>query len=295
MPDAFPLVQSAPMPESTTKICIKCGRDCSAVPRLRSATGQYACKSCVAAESGLPATPHDMSGRSRAPCPKCGSDRSVGTLACAVCGHSEGIDPGCPKLPKVKKPKRGKPLLCRKCQYDLTGLRDGLCPECGHINSIAGKRDWDEENSKEVARNAYLKPLIYLAVGMALVLGTYAARGAPLGFLGYLIMFPILVTIAYVMLWLCCMMWLGFTSSPLLMLVQLAGIHGAVGGVAALLSFIPFIGMAGFIPIILCGAVYVRLMSDWMDMEAADAKIVAVIVYVAIMGISIFAVVQGWL
>lgn len=41
-------------PSGSQKICIKCGADCAGKPRVKDASGRYACKSCVAAPGSSP-------------------------------------------------------------------------------------------------------------------------------------------------------------------------------------------------------------------------------------------------
>lgn len=283
------------MPAAAPKTCIKCGRDCSNTPRLRNPRGDYACRACVERAGELDVSPLDLSGRHRAPCPKCGAEQLVGVPACPSCGYTPPLDPGSPKLPKPRRMGRIRAVTCRKCSYNLKGLKDGTCPECGHVNALTGRREWDEEVSQEISRDAFRRPLLFLAAGLAVGVGISLARGGLTGAIGYLIAFPILLAVAYAMLWACCITWLGFTSTSFLMLVQLAGIHGVVGAIAAILGCIPVIGSQGLVIAMACGAAYVYLMTEWMDMDSADAKIAAVIIYFA-MGILLYiAMGKGWL
>ncbi len=311
------------MEAPAVKICVRCGRDCAAVPRVRDAQGRYCCRDCQQAPAGIiPLAPAEPVAEHRAPCPKCGADLRVGVASCESCGYAPEVEPGSPKLKRPKfgmvicghckydltglgdakcpkcgkiKPvkKKLKTLTCRQCGYDLTGLRNGKCPECGHTNAVTGRREWDDEISAEIRQHAYRKPLIYLVIGLIITFGVYAAQGNTRALTGYAIAFPVTLLVAYGMLWLCCLTWLGFTSSSGLMLLQLAGIHGAVGALSAVFSLMPAIGTVSLIPLFACGTMYVYLMSDWMDMEGVDAKIASVIIYFSIMMLAYGAAAMG--
>ncbi|UYV11341.1 MAG: hypothetical protein NCW75_08490 [Phycisphaera sp.] len=122
------------------KICIICGDDCAARPRLKDSKGQYACQACVeakkrskqaptpkpptapvaVAQDDAPAAGADIGfsmddylGDAQAPessstshCPNCGSPKAAGTVVCMQCGFDSAS--GKAMSTKVRKAKPQK-------------------------------------------------------------------------------------------------------------------------------------------------------------------------------------------
>lgn len=298
------------------KNCVMCGVDCSTKPRVKDPHGRYYCQPCfdsanaknvktrAATDSGdepfrlddpafednappagqahediIPLAPVEVRSGTPAPCQKCGSSWMPGAMACVVCGTAPGEKKkpaGGPK-PGAAKAKPGKPVPCAKCGYDLRGLRSFHCPECGHKNPASIKPSTLSDTSREVARQAYTKPLIWMAVGLVVTTFVDLGRGEYVSLAVSAVMFPITVILAYATLWVLCAVWLGMTSSALLMLVQVAAIHGIIMGVASVmdLTFTP-----GIFKLVLYGVIYVYLLTEWMDMDSMDARMAAAGVYI---------------
>lgn len=90
-----------------SKICIRCGQDCSAKPRTKDTQGRYACKACAdaatrpkAAAAPVPAETDpdaDLMAALMAQtkpditesCPSCGSGLAPGAVICTICGYNK--------------------------------------------------------------------------------------------------------------------------------------------------------------------------------------------------------------
>lgn len=99
-----------------------------------------------------------------APCPSCGRSLRADAVLCVECGfdrrkgvHSVAAAPG-----------EHKPIPCRECGYDLTGVVNATCPECGEPVRRGRVRLLADE--REMTRTAYRKPLMAVGVGAALLL-----------------------------------------------------------------------------------------------------------------------------
>lgn len=285
------------MTETTTpnkpRTCVFCGTECAQVAHVRNARGQYACKACLPEpEPGpLEVEPRDLSQMHRAPCSKCGTEQRIGVPECPGCGYAPPRDPGSPRLPKPKLGPTSKPRVCRKCSYSLEGLKQNACPECGTPFSLFTRREWDEATSDDVARQAYLKAAAIALGGVVLGSGVYLMSGRWVLAAAFPVVWLVSSFVGLAVTIACCATWLGFSSSIRLMTVQIGAIHAATLGVMTLVvAFIPSLIGA----IIISGFLYIYLMSEMLDIDSFDARIVGFIC-LAVHWIGLmFAVLQGW-
>jgi hypothetical protein len=192
------------------KICTICRQDCSGVPRLKNAAGEYACKACMAKRVEEAA-----------------AERLAADLA-RPSSDGKPKDGALSKRAKVATMSRsGRARACANCGYDLSGLESKICPECATVNSESRSRSqWDEETTREVARAAFRAPCIMLVgslVGGAAL--AYSNGGAQM-FLGWLIGLGISYVVGMVVVLLCTFTWLGHTTALPLLALQVASIHG---------------------------------------------------------------------
>lgn len=171
----------------------------------------------------------------------------------------------------------------------MTGVPGDICPECGERTSFS-RREHLDEYSAQVAREAYRRPLIYLAVGtvlaMLFLLG-YSWQAS----LVYPLMFPIRLgacLVAYVFVGLA---WMGFDYSWRLIAVNLAAALALSDAVYSLLS------LAMVIPSIITGlaslTVFAAILNDLLDWEIRDSMILGVLgwVFGIVVGLVILALV----
>lgn len=238
-----------------------CGVDCAGRPRTKNAKGQYACNACLEARKaqsaehqpapspapepdsepidlavpedvGEQATPKEDNiyqvvdsadgwlGAPPKPCPGCSNTMASGSVVCTHCGYD--LRTGTQINTGIESSERGP--LCAKCGYDLKGLRNLRCPECGTKNRPPTRSDIARRESDEIAKQEYLRPLIYLAIGTIGTVGIQLARGET----SVLIFFPIALIVStlagfvafYVM---SAIMW-GFDAPVGLIMVRLLGI-----------------------------------------------------------------------
>lgn len=97
-----------------------------------------------------------------------------------------------------------KPIPCRECGYDLTGVTNPTCPECN--TPIRRGRTSLLDSEREVVWASYRKALMGIGIGLAslvLFIGLMGSfRAVPAGVLGTLICWPAAkggVTLNYVM------------------------------------------------------------------------------------------------
>jgi RNA polymerase subunit RPABC4/transcription elongation factor Spt4 len=105
---------------------------------------------------------HDIGRRG---CPSCGRLVHADSRQCAYCGFH--LDRGLGVTPATEGASTRPDIPCRKCGYDLFGNTSGVCPECGTRVSRS-KRELLAD-SGEIARFAYIRPLIAGLIGVVFV------------------------------------------------------------------------------------------------------------------------------
>ncbi|MCC6660577.1 MAG: zinc ribbon domain-containing protein [Phycisphaerales bacterium] len=270
------------MNQPPVKVCVKCHKDCAALPRRRNDKGQYICLECLArVQGGDPglaleddappaANPH-------APprlCAGCGTVMGPGAVICSRCGLSSatGTYIGTGKAP-------GASGNCAKCGYPLSGLKSPVCPECGTVNSARSRRGAGARPS--LFREEYLQPLIYL--GVSALLMTYSLWGGVPDVMKALVLAGmVMLPLGGLLYYLCGMMWIGF-DRPLrfvaLRLFTALIFTDAVGLFSGDLAFFAFIRY-GTMLFAMGYALY-----SLMDLDMADGVIVAALLMAATIGI----------
>lgn len=276
--------------ESSSKRCIYCGQDCSNKPRLKDRMGRYSCRECVdrkqapiPMDDGLPV---DLAGMESAAtpagglqlCPGCQSSMPHGSSVCVQCGFDTRKGAAITTAQGVDKIRSGGKGKCPECGYSLKGLRENRCPECGTIIARMTERERAREDSARIARMAYVKPLIQLAVGIAamalLLLGR--ERGDEMVYFATLygsrLAAVLLVHVT------CCVIWIGFDAPIRLIVLRMAGVLALVDMLALfLLTFAPIPLVINVIALL----VLMALLADSFEIELVDAVIVGLIAYLA--------------
>lgn len=212
------------------------------------------------------------------PCMGCGMPMQPGAVICVACGVHQATGQAA-GLIVSGEPQSGKPVrACRKCGYDLAGLKTPKCPECGTMN-YRRKRglDLDREAAAKAYKWDYYKPLIVLgacgAIEAAILLSNY--RGMELLEATLIVLARVPVGVAAYFA--CAFAWLGFDSTLKLTLVKLLGVFAAVSLATTICLLIPF----GFYRLSISFFVQVWMLSEMMDMEYSDAAFVSAITSVA--------------
>lgn len=293
------------------KICGICGEDCGDRARVKDARGRYFCKSCAEARTAakrvaalpapeplamppeIEADPYEIDpGANPFPvemlktveparsCPVCMRSMGPGAKICVSCGYDadKGIQTSTRVEKTTRKGKRGH--FCRECGYDLKGLREPVCPECGTRIKANKHADWDRETERQVIRNEWTKPAVTLGIGLV-------ALCAILGAMGRLAILPVYgmllggeIVVGYVVLWIS-FTFLGDIGTPLLNLLRLAALYTVVDALWFLVSPIPSFWVRTGVPAL----AYVGLFMNYFDVDWEDAWMVMIINWITKMAI----------
>jgi len=128
------------------KLCVVCGEDCSAKPRVKDETGNYACRECAGAAAQQQQQQHQQQQQQQQPrAAKVAVVAGNGQRAMATAGGSSAQASGGPE-PEPSHPSVWDDLTpavpsgskaCPSCGH---GMKDSavLCLNCGH-NELTGK------------------------------------------------------------------------------------------------------------------------------------------------------------
>jgi hypothetical protein len=203
-------------------------------------------------------------------CESCAKLINAEVSICPYCGYDTRVgSPGTLKQPLY---------ACVKCGYDLAGLPEPpVCPECGTLNPKRKKprtpRSAElEEQSREIARMAYLRPAIMLGGGLLALFILTAALGKPTDMLAYGLKYLFDVPVGLGVYVVCCLLWIGFDMPLHLIAFRLAAIYAVVDVLDALGGLL---GIFGFLFWGLIYFAYLGLLKEELDIEFQDAWILA--------------------
>lgn len=291
------------------KVCFLCNQDCSDRARVKDQHGRYICRACVEARErakaahtlatastdvlppeDAPAAPapasddaYDLAPDTSPPdrlrlCPSCGHAMGVGSIKCHFCGYDERVglqapapDPHAP-AGAIAKPDSSAAVKCSGCGYDMTGLKSPRCPECGKIRLKQSRREQLEEHSRRTARDAWLKPVIMIAVGLTGIaiwqlIADRSGRDLMLSMVGFGLKIPIGLFVYYT----CAVIWIGFDMPFRLIILRLIAVYALTSLIAIPVGHLPTI----VIPAAIMFIVYTGLLADMLDLDFQDASFVA--------------------
>lgn len=180
----------------------------------------------------------------------------------------------------AKLQKKAKPRLCEFCQYDITGLPNNICPECGQENSKASAlRAYDphfaalEEDSRAIARRTYLRPIVLTLVGLALMATGLAVFGHSWQmYVAYTIIWIAQVPLGMLALWISQQFIVEYDGNWPLTSLRFAAIYALVG---VLPIWIP----VPFVPAILTYIAYMALCVTELEVEGFEARVIAAVMW----------------
>ncbi len=269
------------MTHSLKNLCFRCGRGCSGLSASFDASGRLVCPVCASkrsepgSESGdISLVPVDSPAVSRAPCPFCGSALAVGAVSCTACGKIPSVY----EVAKERNPEidRLSPQPCSSCGYDLRGLPTPKCPECGTLNSRAGRATDLEETSREIFRAELRRPIILGSVSLVMAIALLLATKGPIAAGTFLLLYPVRVGIGAGAFVVCGLLGMGIDPPLWLICLRMAAIIPTVYLVQAACSAtrLPGIGVVGFIGATL---VFGFLLTELFDLEFSDSWLIILV------------------
>lgn len=225
------------------------------------------------AEPGARPLPIDMLSHAKpaAQCPGCARTMPPGARICVSCGYDmeKGIQSSTMVEKSTRRGKRGH--FCHECGYDLKGLREPVCPECGTRIKANKHERWDKQTERDVIRTEWTKPLVTAGIGLVGLLVVMGMRdmfdAAP-----YIAMFiGAEIVIGYAVLWIS-FTFLGDIGTPLLNLVRLTALYLVVDSLWILVSAVPSFWLRNSVT----GLAYVGLFTNFFDVDWQDAWFVMI-------------------
>lgn len=225
--------------------------------------------------SPLPIDMVDHAARTTS-CPVCVRAMAPGTRICVSCGYDaeKGIQSST-KIEKSasRKKSRTRGYLCKSCGYDLTGLREPVCPECGSRVPMSRRERLDNDMRSQVFHEEYKKPLVWLAVALVIIAVALIIKGDPVGIVWYAALLVVQLPFMLIGLWVCQMTFLGQVGTIPLNTVRIASAL-AIGNAVDQLVPISFMFITpGTI-------IYVGVLMDLFDIDFSDAVGTAIVMFV---------------
>ncbi|MDQ7012456.1 MAG: zinc ribbon domain-containing protein [Planctomycetota bacterium] len=220
-------------------------------------------------------------------CPMCFRSMPRDAKICVSCGYDpeKGIQSSTKIVKKAGKgwTKRTRGYRCDNCGYDLAGLPEPVCPECGTRVDLSRRARLDEQIRSQTFHMEYKKPMVWFAIGFVIVGIALAVKGEPMGFLGYAILLVMQLPFMLLGLWLCQKTFLGEIGTIPLNTVRIASALALGNAVDEILPISFFFITPGMI-------VYLVVLMDLFDIDLSDAIWAAVIMFLAKIGATLLAV-----
>ncbi len=173
-------------------------------------------------------------------------------------------------------------LACARCRYDLRGLKQLRCPECGEPMAVRYARTGDQGFFYGLTRREVVVSGVMLGGGVALATTIEGATWGPDAVGAYLLGFLLAYLAGGAAYFLCTWMWLGADFGWPAIALRLAGAFavsdlaasalGATVGASMLTWMVP--------ATVLCVVIWHQL-----DLEVHDAIIASFLVHAARMGV----------
>lgn len=279
------------------KACVRCGTDVTHAPRTRDAQGRYLCQPCVEA---LKAKRGAKAGAAPAAPAKAAADAVIEDASAVLDlapARATGFQPPPPKVlgeneelslapPDVTATKAGgrtvfgkvpklAPIKCQNCGYDMKGLTDMKCPECGAKVKPPRTRDEHlEQQSREIARQTYVTPLIMAGVGVVGTIIGHALWGASaVEWVGSFVVWLLMVPFGLLGFWVASLIFMEYDAPWHITAIRFLGIYAITMMIDALLP----IPMAS--RLVIFGALVLMFMQV-LEMDKGEAILTAVCIFV---------------
>jgi hypothetical protein len=181
-------------------------------------------------------------------------------------------------------------MLCVSCGFSRAGGAAGrrLRTVTGTEKPAKVPRDVERAQAKHAHRMEYLKPVIMFVASFAVIAGVLIAKDQGAAIPVMLLAFGVNVVIGLVMFWVCTLVYVDYEGPVLLTALRLLGIYG-VCEVADLVmrSYFPIPVLRWAVP----AFIYVGLLADMLDLELAEAVVVALVTWIVRLFIAIYVLV----
>lgn len=294
--------------------CSTCGADLATRRRFRNAAGRLFCGACAArirqfAGASVPAsvaaslsppgesrepqlepliplldppqappsdeiiplidTPEDAVGSGQVRrCESCNCVIGRNSILCHRCGAAGG------RL--VAEPPQEDGRVCEECGYNISGLPSRRCPECGHVQEGAGRRNPRKRRpqtpeERRIALWAYLNPTLILLSGLSIACAIMAMRAGMFGVAAQLIVFGVQVPTSFIAYCIVAVLWIGFDMPLPMVAVRIAAACAVANAVWA------FVGMAPLpiIPFVIVPLTFLGMMVKLLEIEFVEAIVIS--------------------
>ena len=261
--------------KSILKICKVCGRDCSAIPRVKNSHGHYFCKTCHDALAAKAAAA-DAVRRSQSEsgdsygvtgeadnsfyaenalvaCPKCGRPSPKQTVVCTACGFNW---------------QTGDQLSVQEVQDESSAERPGSNTrvEYAKKREAAARAMWKYEHFKAIGL------LVGGLFATMVVLGTLWGSDGDYVVAGYFVGFGINWLVGAAAFWLCSITFLGVDAPFYLNALRLGAayaisdlaLYGTMSFISPCLAFFVMLGC------------YLGLLMTLFELDLTDAALLAI-------------------
>ncbi|MGH7131396.1 MAG: hypothetical protein ACREJO_05575 [Phycisphaerales bacterium] len=210
-------------------------------------------------------------------CAACAHTMGRDSVICTHCGYDErqgftrATSPGSTHA-------GGGTIACPYCDYDLTGLKQLRCPECGNVIDVADLKATPTlaKVKVPVQWHELVRPAIIFAVALAIVSVIFLLdKGStPIDLIKYYIVQAVVVPCGLLAYWLIGVIWMGFDQSLVSVTVRLAMVFVVYDAIMLLGSLI----LGGWLVLLLwpvAMVAYVLLLQKELDIEITDAIYIA--------------------
>ncbi len=225
----------------------------------------------------------DPGGAPEWTCPVCLMRVRSGARQCLQCGYDDRKGIQSSRLvttQTIKDPdgseRRG--VLCSNCSFEMTGLKALVCPECGTRHTPRRREEHRREAAARAMRMAILRPLIMLLVGLVITTTIVVLKQDDAALLKHVIKYPMQISVGFLVLLICQVIWIGFDAPAWLNLLRVAGYYALCDVLVYTLGLLP--ALFFIVQYIAQYLTYVLLWVEDGDQDVQDAGLLGMLTFV---------------